>query len=144
MLSAWQLWLLVVLMLVVVLCTSEPGFYKTHFAAVAQNLSPAISIPTQGSYAQILSHDALVLIKMWQKHYNTVRSHSSLGYRPPAPETVVGFPSLIPQISLTLKLGYILEACQVRWSCRSSSVFYVSGPGEVPCVQNKVNIQASR
>ena len=24
----------------------------------------------------------------WQQEYNTIRPHSSLGYRPPAPETV--------------------------------------------------------
>jgi transposase InsO family protein len=46
--------------------------------------------------------EAQVLIEMWRKHYNTVRPHSSLGYRPPAPETAVGVPSLIQQISLTL------------------------------------------
>lgn len=28
-----------------------------------------------------------VLIGAWRRHYNTVRPHSSLGYRPPAPET---------------------------------------------------------
>lgn len=32
--------------------------------------------------------EAKVLIEMWRKHYNTVRPHSSLGYKPPAPETV--------------------------------------------------------
>ncbi|WP_137128483.1 integrase core domain-containing protein, partial [Roseomonas sp. HF4] len=29
-----------------------------------------------------------VLIEEWRRHYNRVRPHSSLGYRPPAPETV--------------------------------------------------------
>jgi len=28
-----------------------------------------------------------VLIERWRKAYNTVRPHSSLGYRPPAPES---------------------------------------------------------
>jgi putative transposase len=28
-----------------------------------------------------------VLAERWRVHYNTVRPHSSLGYRPPAPET---------------------------------------------------------
>ena len=32
--------------------------------------------------------EAQVLIEWWRKHYNTVRPHSSLGYRPPAPETI--------------------------------------------------------
>lgn len=30
--------------------------------------------------------EAQVLIEQWRKHYNTKRPHSSLGYRPPAPE----------------------------------------------------------
>jgi transposase InsO family protein len=32
--------------------------------------------------------EAKVLIERWRRHYNTVRPHSSLGYRPPAPETI--------------------------------------------------------
>lgn len=31
-------------------------------------------------------HEAKVLVERWRVHYNTVRPHSSLGYRPPAPE----------------------------------------------------------
>ena len=30
--------------------------------------------------------EAKVLIERWRQHYNTVRPHSALGYRPPAPE----------------------------------------------------------
>jgi len=30
--------------------------------------------------------EAQVLIEQWRVHYNTIRPHSSLGYRPPAPE----------------------------------------------------------
>ena len=30
--------------------------------------------------------EAQVLAERWRVHYNTVRPHSSLGYRPPAPE----------------------------------------------------------
>ncbi len=33
--------------------------------------------------------EAKVLIEQWRTHYNTVRPHSSLGYRPPAPEVIV-------------------------------------------------------
>ncbi len=33
--------------------------------------------------------EARVLIEQWRKHYNTVRPHSSLGHRPPAPEVVL-------------------------------------------------------
>ena len=31
--------------------------------------------------------EARILIEQWRQHYNTVRPHSSLGYRPPAPQT---------------------------------------------------------
>ena len=30
-----------------------------------------------------------VLIERWRVHYNAVRPHSALGYRPPAPEVVM-------------------------------------------------------
>ncbi|MEL6515979.1 MAG: integrase core domain-containing protein, partial [Pseudomonadota bacterium] len=33
--------------------------------------------------------EAQILIEEWRIHYNTVRPHSSLGYRPPAPESIV-------------------------------------------------------
>jgi len=33
--------------------------------------------------------EAKVLIERWRRRYNTVRPHSSLGYRPPAPEAIV-------------------------------------------------------
>ena len=33
--------------------------------------------------------EAQILIEQWRRHYNTVRPHSALGYRPPAPETIV-------------------------------------------------------
>ena len=33
--------------------------------------------------------EARGLIERWKVHYNTVRLHSSLGYRPPAPEAVL-------------------------------------------------------
>ena len=32
--------------------------------------------------------EAGVLIEQWRRHYNGVRPHSALGYRPPAPETI--------------------------------------------------------
>ena len=33
--------------------------------------------------------EAQIIIEAWRKHYNTKRPHSALGYRPPAPETIV-------------------------------------------------------
>jgi transposase InsO family protein len=33
--------------------------------------------------------EAQILIERWRHHYNTVRPHSALGYRPPAPESII-------------------------------------------------------
>lgn len=33
--------------------------------------------------------EAKILIERWRRHYNHVRPHSALGYRPPAPETMM-------------------------------------------------------
>ena len=33
--------------------------------------------------------EAHVLIEQWRQHYNHVRPHSSLGYKPPAPKTFI-------------------------------------------------------
>ena len=38
--------------------------------------------------------EAQVLIEQWRVHYNTIRPHSSLNYRPPAPETLVPIEAL--------------------------------------------------
>ena len=38
-------------------------------------------------------NEARIVIESWRRHYNTVRPHSSLGYRPPAPE-VIAWPTL--------------------------------------------------
>lgn len=32
---------------------------------------------------------ARIVIKSWRQHYNTLRPHSSLGYKPPAPHVVL-------------------------------------------------------
>ena len=37
--------------------------------------------------------EAKVLIEEWRKGYNTVRPHSSLGCKPPAPEFIEPIPS---------------------------------------------------
>jgi transposase InsO family protein len=36
--------------------------------------------------------EAKILIEQWRQHYNKVRPHSALGYRPPAPETIEPLP----------------------------------------------------
>ena len=36
--------------------------------------------------------EAKIIIEQWRRHYNTIRPHSSLGYRPPAPEAIKPLP----------------------------------------------------
>jgi len=33
--------------------------------------------------------EAKVITENWRKHYNQIRPHSSLGYRPPSPEAIL-------------------------------------------------------
>ena len=43
--------------------------------------------------------EARVLTERCRRHYNTVRPHSSLDYRPPAPEAVLSAINLTPDPS---------------------------------------------
>ena len=45
--------------------------------------------------------EAKVLIEDWRRHYNKRRPHSSLAYRPPAPEAILVPPLTTPIRSLT-------------------------------------------
>jgi len=45
--------------------------------------------------------EAQVLIEMWRRHYNTVRPHSALGYRPPVPASILVQPSQIQWVGLS-------------------------------------------
>ncbi len=49
--------------------------------------------------------EAQVLIEGWRRHYNRVRPHSALGYRPPAPETV-----LIARSQISSRAGAVAMA----------------------------------
>ena len=40
--------------------------------------------------------EAQIIIEQWRRHYNQERPHSSLGYKPPAPEAVVVSPPALP------------------------------------------------
>jgi len=33
--------------------------------------------------------EAQIIIEEWRRHYNTKRPHSALGYKPPAPESII-------------------------------------------------------
>ena len=47
--------------------------------------------------------EANILIEQWRQHYNTVRPHSSLGYKPPTPETI------IPRVNMTTEVIKVLR-----------------------------------
>ena len=41
-------------------------------------------------FAAFYSHtEAKIMIQEWRRHYNTMRPHSSLGYGPAAPESII-------------------------------------------------------
>ena len=54
--------------------------------------------------------EAKVLIEAWRRHYNTIRPHSSLGYRPPAPEAVPSPALSSGSASLHLRPALAMEA----------------------------------
>ena len=45
--------------------------------------------------------EARVIVGEWVKHYNEIRPHSSLGYKPPAPQTLV--PRLVPKQAVSVQ-----------------------------------------
>ncbi len=59
----------------------ENGFIESFHARLRDE-------PLNGAIFHTLK-EARILIESWHRHYNAVRPHSSLGYRPPAPETIM-------------------------------------------------------
>ena len=63
--------------------------------------------------------EAKVLVERWRQHYNRVRPHSSLGYRPPAPEAIA-FEALAagcapwPRDSTTPAADLAAECCRTN------------------------------
>ena len=64
----------------------------TGFSAICT--SDADSITVRG---RDLCED---LIERWRIHYNTIRPHSSLGYQPPAPQSILPRPARLPYATL--------------------------------------------
>ena len=54
--------------------------------------------------------EAKSLIERWRRQYNSVRPHSALGYRPPAPEAVT--PAIVDRLNMSCALSYQLERPQ--------------------------------
>ncbi|OWV59910.1 hypothetical protein CDZ97_19025 [Mameliella alba] len=55
--------------------------------------------------------EAQILIEQWRIYDNTVRPHSALGYRPPAPESIVLMDQR-PDNALTIKPDHLMGARQ--------------------------------
>jgi putative transposase len=49
--------------------------------------------------------EAQVVIEQWRNQYNTIRPHSSLGYRPPAPRTSTGKPHFLDRMLRYISLN---------------------------------------
>ena len=47
--------------------------------------------------------EAQILIERWRRQYNTVRPHSALGYRPPAPEAIM--PAVLGSVEMSPTLS---------------------------------------
>ena len=62
--------------------------------------------------------EAQILIERWRHHYNTVRPHSALRYRPPAPESIIPIdhrPTMHKHSNWTTRWGH--SSCTARCKC---------------------------
>ena len=59
--------------------------------------------------------EAKIIIEAWRRYYNTERPHSSLGYQPPAPQTILPRPARLPYATLQ-------AAQQGDNNCRNSNL----------------------
>lgn len=60
--------------------------------------------------------EAQVLIENWRRHYNAIRPHSSLGYRPPAPEAILPPASGLPYAPLRPAQTLAEQGRVLTWS----------------------------
>ncbi len=68
-----------------------------------------------------------IVIESWRRHYNAVRPHASLGYRPPAPEvfvpTFTAWPAALARPAASTKLPMVErpDPDPANWSALSAS-----------------------
>ncbi len=77
------------------------GWVPCHhraFEAPCQNAEHWLSSTAKAVAVELFDTllEAQVLAERWRMHYNTVRPHSSLDYRPPAPEATQPCPPASP------------------------------------------------
>jgi hypothetical protein len=63
---------------------------------------PLVARAHSCSMARIYTlREAQIVIESWRRHYNTIRPHASLGYKPPAPEVFLlafaAWPAALPR-----------------------------------------------
>ena len=96
------------------MCSSDlavPGRTGTA-KALTTRLLPRSKLRDELLNAELFStlYEAEVLIESWRRHYNAIRPHSSLGYRPPAPEAILPPARGLPYAPLRSARGLAKEA----------------------------------
>ena len=61
----------------------RPAFYAKPYE---KDLTAQLPLPPLCEIFYSLT-EAQIVIEQWRKHYNTIRPHAALNYRPPAPQT---------------------------------------------------------
>ena len=71
-------------------CSPSQRVWRKSSAVVAGRKGCSVTSAPKGNGEVFYSvREAQIIIEKWRKHYNTKRPLSALGYRPPAPETIV-------------------------------------------------------
>ena len=75
-------------------CTVD-GNAKFDETQVVQNCTVLCCVWFWGNFEMLSGEiflilgEAQILIERWRDHYDTKRTHSALGYRPPTPESII-------------------------------------------------------
>ena len=68
----------------------EKGTHTSRTMMLAELTELLAAVPAnaaRGEYAEAIIEDNILGKQRWRRHYNQVRPHSALGYKPPAPVT---------------------------------------------------------
>jgi hypothetical protein len=69
--------------------------------ATSRASTPAFAMSCSMARSSTPSREAQIVIESWRRHYNTIRPHASLGYKPPAPEVFLpafaAWPAALPR-----------------------------------------------
>ena len=77
---------------------------------------PSLRVKEIAAYKKLVAdlslNEARVLIERWRQHYNTKQPHSTLGYRPPAPEAIALVEACFDPLR-SLRLGALVNASNI-------------------------------